>query len=158
MMRRLLQNAAGKLCEGVLPIKHEYYVGAGKTVAICTLSSIDLLQTISKSDLINRVLIAGRLLSENKGIDAIIAFSLKHPYLKRIVLCGNEVKGHKAGQALLALASNGMDPSGRIFGAAGPNPIVTLPLLNVELFRDQVEIIDMIGTVDVDEIAQVLVT
>ena len=70
------------------------------------------------------------------------------------MLCGNEVKGHKAGQALLALASNGMDSSGRIFGAAGPNPIVTLPLLNVELFRDQVEIIDMIGTVDVDKIAQ----
>ncbi len=41
---------------------------------------------------------------------------------------------------------------------AGPNPIVTLPLLNVELFRDQVEIIDMIGTVDIDKIAQVLVT
>ena len=157
MMRRLLENAAGKLCEGLLPIKHEYYVGAGKTVAICTLSSIDLLQTIAKSDLINGVLIAGRLLSENKGIDAIIAFSLKHPYLKRIVLCGNEVKGHKAGQALLALASNGMDSSGRIIGAVGPNPIVTLPLQDVDIFRHQVEINDMIGTVDIGKIAQALV-
>jgi tetrahydromethanopterin S-methyltransferase subunit A len=157
MMKRL-ENAAGKLCEGLLPIKHEYYLGAGKAVAICTLSSIDLLQIIAKSDLINRVLIAGRLLSENKGIDAIIAFTLKHPYLKRIVLCGNEVRGHKAGQALLALASNGMDSSGRIIGAAGPNPVVTIPLLDVELFRHQVEIIDIIGTVDIGKIAQVLVT
>jgi tetrahydromethanopterin S-methyltransferase subunit A len=157
MMKRL-ENAAGKLCEGLLPIKHEYYLGAGKAVAICTLSSIDLLQIIAKSDLINRVLIAGRLLSENKGIDAIIAFTLKHPYLKRIVLCGNEVRGHKAGQALLALASNGMNSSGRIIGAAGPNPVVTIPLLDVELFRHQVEIIDIIGTVDIGKIAQVLVT
>jgi tetrahydromethanopterin S-methyltransferase subunit A len=145
MMRRL-ENAAGKLCKALLPIKHEYYLGRGKAVAICTLSSIDLLQTIGESDLIDRILIAGRLLSENKGIDAIIAFTVRHPYLKRIILCGKEVKGHKAGQALLALASNGMDSSGRIIGAAGSNPIVTLPLQDVDIFRHQVEIIDMIGS------------
>jgi tetrahydromethanopterin S-methyltransferase subunit A len=156
-MKRL-DNAAGRLCKALLPIKHEYYLGAGKAVAICTLSSIDLLQTISKSDLINRILIAGRLLSENKGIDAIIAFTMKHPNLKRIIVCGKEVRGHRAGQALLALASNGMDSSGRIIGAVGPNPIVTLPQQDVDIFRHQVEINDMIGTVDTGKIAQALVT
>ena len=156
-MKRL-DNAAGRLCKALLPIKHEYYLGAGKAVAICTLSSIDLLQTISKSDLINRILIAGRLLSENKGIDAIIAFTMKHPNLKRIIVCGKEVRGHRAGQALLALASNGMDSSGRIIGAIGPNPIVTLPQQDVDIFRHQVEINDMIGTVDIGKIAQALVT
>jgi tetrahydromethanopterin S-methyltransferase subunit A len=156
-MKRL-DNAAGRLCKALLPIKHEYYIGAGKAVAICTLSSIDLLQTISKSDLINRILIAGRLLSENKGIDAIIAFTMKHPNLKRIIVCGKEVRGHRAGQALLALASNGMDSSGRIIGAVGPNPIVTLPQQDVDIFRHQVEINDMIGTLDIGKIAQALVT
>jgi tetrahydromethanopterin S-methyltransferase subunit A len=156
-MKRL-DNAAGRLCKALLPIKHEYYLGAGKGVAICTLSSVDLLQTISKSDLINRILIAGRLLSENKGIDAIIAFTMKHPNLKRIIVCGKEVRGHRAGQALLALANNGMDSSGRIIGAVGPNPIVTLPQQDVDIFRHQVEINDMIGTVDIGKIAQALVT
>jgi tetrahydromethanopterin S-methyltransferase subunit A len=156
-MKRL-DNAAGRLCKALLPIKHEYYLGAGKAVAICTLSSVDLLQTISKSDLISRILIAGRLLSENKGIDAIIAFTMKHPNLKRIRVCGKEVRGHRAGQALLALASNGMDSSGRIIGAVGPNPIVTLPQQDVDIFRHQVEINDMIGTVDIGKIAQALVT
>jgi tetrahydromethanopterin S-methyltransferase subunit A len=156
-MKRL-DNAAGRLCKALLPIKHEYYLGAGKAVAICTLSSIDLLQTISKSDLINRILIAGRLLSENKGIDEIIAFTMKHPNLKRIIVCGKEVRGHRAGQALLALASNGMDSSGRIIRAVGPNPIVTLPQQDVDIFRHQVEINDMIGTVDIGKIAQALVT
>ena len=156
-MKRL-DNAAGRLCKALLPIKHEYYLGAGKAVAICTLSSIDLLQTISKSDLINRILIAGRLLSENKGIDEIIAFTVKHPNLKRMIVCGKEVRGHRAGQALLALASNGMDSSGRIIGAVGPNPIVTLPQQDVDIFRHQVEINDMIGTVDIGKIAQALVT
>ena len=156
-MKRL-DNAAGRLCKALLPIKHEYYLGAGKAVAICTLSSIDLLQTIGKSDLINRILIAGRLLSENKGIDAIIDFTMKHPNLKQIIVCGKEVRGHRAGQALLALASNGMDSSGRIIGAVGPNPIVTLPQQDVDIFRHQVEINEMIGTVDIGKIAQALVT
>ena len=156
-MKRL-DNAAGRLCKVLLPIRHEYYLGAGKAVAICTLSSIDLLQTIGESDLINRILIAGRLLSENKGIDAIIAFTMKHPNLKRIIVCGKEVRGHRAGQALLALASNGMDSSGRIIGAVGPNAIVTLPQQDVDIFRHQVKINDMIGTVDIGKIAQALVT
>jgi tetrahydromethanopterin S-methyltransferase subunit A len=156
-MKRL-DNATGRLCKVLLPIRHEYYLGAGKAVAICTLSSIDLLQTIGKSDLINRILIAGRLLSENKGIDAIIDFTVKHPNLKRMIVCGKEVRGHRAGQALLALASNGMDSSGRIIGAVGPNAIVTLPQQDVDIFRHQVKINDMIGTVDIGKIAQALVT
>jgi tetrahydromethanopterin S-methyltransferase subunit A len=157
IMKRL-DNAAGRLCKALLPIKHEYDLGAGKADAVCTLSSIDLLQTIAKSDIMNRILIAGRLLSENKGIDAIIDFTVKHPSLNRIIVCGKEVRGHRAGQALLALASNGTDSSGRIIGAVGPNPIVTLPLEDVDIFRHQVEINDMIGTVDIGKIAQALVT
>jgi tetrahydromethanopterin S-methyltransferase subunit A len=156
-MKRL-DNAAGRLCKALLPIKDEYYLGAGKAVAICTLSSIDLLQTICKSDLINRIVIAGRLLSENKGIDEIITFTVNHPNLKRMIVCGKEVRGHRAGQALLALANNGMDSSGMIIGAVGPNPIVTLPQQDVDIFRHQVEINDMIGTVDIGKIAQALVT
>jgi tetrahydromethanopterin S-methyltransferase subunit A len=157
LIMKRIENGAGKLCKALLPIKHEYYLGAGKAVALCTLSSIDLLETISRSSLMNKVLIAGRLLSENKGIEAMIAFTVKHPELKRILVCGKEVKGHKAGQALLALASNGVDSSGRIIGAAGPNPIVTLCAQDVDLFRRQVQIIDLIGTVDIGKIAQVLI-
>ena len=157
LIRKRLEEGAGKICKALVPIKHEYYLGSGKAVAICTLSSIDLLEMISRSYLMNNVLIAGRLLSENKGIDAMIAFTIKHPELKRILICGKEVKGHRAGQALLALASNGMDLSGRIIGAASPNPIVTLCTQEVDTFRRQVQIIDLIGTVDIGRIAQVLV-
>ncbi len=152
-----LEDAVGKLCEVLLPIKHEYYLGAGNAVAICTLSSVDLLERVSRSPLMNKVLIAGRLLSENKGIDAIIAFTMKHPELKRLIICGNEVQGHRAGQALLAISVNGIDLCGRIIGAAGPNPIVTSSRLDVEIFRHQVQIVDLIGVVDIARIAQELV-
>ncbi|MBV9176104.1 MAG: hypothetical protein JO327_02110 [Nitrososphaeraceae archaeon] len=45
-LKQKLGNTAGKLCEALIPIKHEYYIGEGHSIAICTLSSIDLLQTI----------------------------------------------------------------------------------------------------------------
>ncbi|MDQ5876293.1 MAG: tetrahydromethanopterin S-methyltransferase subunit A [Thermoproteota archaeon] len=153
-----LEDAAGKLCQALLPIRHEYYLGAGNGVAICTLSSIDLLETVSRSSLMNKVLIVGRLLSENKGIDAIISFAIKHPELKRLILCGKEVKGHRAGQALLALTINGMDSFGRIIGAVGPNPVLMSSPPDVEIFRHQVQIINLIGAVDTARIAQVLIS
>lgn len=152
MIRKKFDDAAGKVCEAVLPIKHEYYLGRGKELAICTLSSIDLLQEISKSDVMGRIAIAGRLLSENRGIDAMIRFALDHPDLKRIIVCGKEVKGHRAGQALLALDRNGVDRDGRIIGALGPYPTLKSPAQDVQAFRRQVEIIDMIGTVDIEKL------
>jgi tetrahydromethanopterin S-methyltransferase subunit A len=152
-----LEDGAGKLCKVLLPVKPEYYLGSGKVSAICTLSSLDLLETISRSDVMDRVLIAGRLLSENKGIDEIIGFAMRHSELSRIILCGKEVRGHRAGQALLALARNGIDLSGMIIGAAGPNPIITRRAQDVEIFRRQVQVINLIGTLDIDRISSFLV-
>ncbi len=153
-----LEEGAGKLCKVLLPIKQEFYLGSGKMSAICTLSNFDLLETISRSYLMDNIQIVGRLLSENKGIDAIIGFTLNHPELRRIILCGKEVRGHKAGQALLALALNGIDQTGSIVGAAGPNPTVTLRAQEVDIFRHQVQIIDLIETIDIDKIAKALIT
>jgi tetrahydromethanopterin S-methyltransferase subunit A len=149
-LKKKFDDAAGKVCEAVLPIKHEFYLGRGKELAICTLSSIDLLQEISKSDIMNGIAIAGRLLSENKGIDAMIKFAIEHQDLQRVILCGREVKGHRAGQALLALAQNGIDGSGRIAGALGPYPILESSARDVDAFRRQVEIINMTGTTDIN--------
>jgi tetrahydromethanopterin S-methyltransferase subunit A len=151
-IRKKLDDAAGRICEAVLPVKHDYYLGRGRELAICTLSSIDLLEGISRSDIMDSVAIAGRLLSENKGIDTIVRFALEHPDLKRIIVCGKEVKGHRAGQALLALARNGIDEEGRIIGALGPYPILESPARDIERFRRQVEILDMTGTVDVSSL------
>ena len=95
LIMKRLGDAGGKLCKALLPIKHEYYLGAGKAVAICTLSSIDLLETISRSSLMDKVLIVGRLFSENKGIDAMISFTMEHPELKLILVCGKQVKSHR---------------------------------------------------------------
>lgn len=87
-----------------------------------------------------------------------INFTLKNPCIRCVVVCGKEVRDHRSGQALLALARNGVDPSGRIIGALGPNPSLKSSAHTVDTFRRQVIILDMIGTVSIDKIARALIT
>ena len=157
--RRSLENMAGKLCETLIPIKHEYYMGRrGNEIAICTLSSIQLLEDICKSsDIMDKILIVGRLLSENKGIDAIIRFTLAHPELHYIIVCGKEVRGHQAGQALLSLYENGINNnnigSRIIIGAKSPYPVLTSTWEGVIAFRKQInKIYNLIGISDIEQI------
>ncbi|MDQ3840653.1 MAG: tetrahydromethanopterin S-methyltransferase subunit A [Thermoproteota archaeon] len=156
---------AGKICETLIPIKHEYYMGKrGKEIAICTLSSIQLLEDICKSsEIMDKILIVGRLLSENKGIDAIIKFTLTHPELHYLVICGKEVRGHKAGQALLSLYENGINNnntnSRTIIGAKGPYPVLTSSYEDIVAFRKQIRrIYDLIGIDDIEQIKRQLIS
>jgi tetrahydromethanopterin S-methyltransferase subunit A len=100
----------------------------------------------------NRILIVGRLLSENRGIDTLVRFTLKHPELRYIILCGRDVKGHQSGQALLSLHRNGIGKDGRIVGAAGPHPFSTHSQTEIESFRKQIIIYDLIGFEDLKSI------
>jgi tetrahydromethanopterin S-methyltransferase subunit A len=152
-LKKKFDDAAGKVCEALIPVRYELFHGKGKEVAICTLGSIDLLEEISRSRIMDQVAVAGRLLSENKGIDSMIRYASKHPELKRIVLCGKEVKGHLAGQALLALHRNGVNGNNRIVGAMGPYPTLESTKGQIEAFRRQVEIDDLAGVTDIDKIS-----
>ena len=103
-------EAIGELCKVILPINEEFYLGnPDSNIAICTLSSIDLLKNIRDSDILNKISVAGRLLSENKGIDSIIKYVNKHPKINTIIVCGKEVWGHKSGHSLFQLHKNGID-------------------------------------------------
>lgn len=148
-----LDNLAGQICKAIIPVKREYFVGGGKALAICTLSSLDLLEKISRMDeVMAKVAIAGRLLSENKGVDTIVKFSVEHPELARIIVCGREVKGHRAGQALISLWENGADDKGRIIGALGPYPVLRSDPKEITEFRDRLTLVDMIGVTAIDKI------
>jgi tetrahydromethanopterin S-methyltransferase subunit A len=157
--RKLLENIAGKICETLIPIKHEYYIGRrGKETAICTLSSIHLLENICKSsEVMDKILVVGRLLSENKGIDTIIKFTLSHPELHYIIVCGKEVRGHQAGQALLSLYENGINNNNTgsmlIVGAKGPHPVLRSSWEDVNAFRKQInKIYNLKGISDIEQI------
>jgi tetrahydromethanopterin S-methyltransferase subunit A len=150
------ENVVGKLCENIIPIRHEYCIGRkGKSIAICTLASMKLLEDICKSDLMGRVLIVGRLLSENRGIDTIVKFTLSNQELRHIIVCGKEVKGHQAGQALLSLHAYGInnDKSGEgiIIAAKGHYPHLKSCKEDLDLFRRQiVKIHNLVGVDDIN--------
>ena len=102
-----------------------------------------------------KIAMVGRLLSENKGIDAIIKYSARNHYLKHIVVCGVDTRGHLAGHALLSLYRNGI-------GLARQNSEFkesktrdhNFHAQMVENFRKRVRIYDLFGVTDLDTIKE----
>lgn len=153
-MGGFISDLAGKVCEFILPIRHDVFIGdTDSSIALCTLSSIDLLLSVSRSDLMQYIAIAGRLLSENKGIDTLVRYVIANKRLRYIVIAGKDSHGHLAGQSLLALWLNGIDANGRITGSNGKDPVLTISKDEVEEFRSQIHtIVDMRGVRDVEMI------
>lgn len=142
----LIENIAGEICRIILPINEEVFFGNSRSsLALCTLSSVKLLKEISNSSLMSRIAIAGRLLSENNGIDSLVRHVISHQNIKTILICGKDASGHRPGDSLLALYKNGIDLEGRIIGSSSPNAVLTVTKLQTDMFRKQVELIDEIG-------------
>jgi len=145
-----LQTVAGKICKFVLPIRLSYEMGHGKTVAICTLSDMSLLkEIISSNDIMCKIFLVGRLLSENRGIDNILETVNKYPQLRYLILCGRDVKGHLPGQALISLYNYGIREDGYIVGARGSNPALKSTEEAISYFRTNIKIVDLIGSRDI---------
>ncbi len=154
---KTLSNLAGEICKVLLPIPEEVYFGnQNSSIAICTLSSIDLLKKLSNSELLSKVAIIGRLLSENKGIESLVHYVNSHSNIKTVFLCGKEVWGHKTGHSLLKLHNNGIDKRGRIIDSNSPDPYLALTESEVKKFQTQVRIIDMVGETDLEKIIQLI--
>ncbi len=108
-----------------------------------------------------KVAIWGSDKTENLGIEKVVANILSNPNIRYLLVCGHEVRGHRAGDTIVALHQNGMDDNSKVIGAKGAVPYVeNLPQEAVERFQQQVELVDMIDEVDaamlaakVDELA-----
>jgi tetrahydromethanopterin S-methyltransferase subunit A len=135
-----------------------YYGNKNSPIAVCTLSSMDLLRKLSEPEFIQNVAIVGRLLSENKGIESLILYVNDNPNIKTIILCGKEVLGHKAGHSLLELHHNGIDENGRIINSTSPDPFIKVSKSKVQKFQTQVRIIDVIGETNQEKIIQLIAT
>ena len=147
-----LSDIAGEICKLVFPIHGEVFLGNNESsVAICTLSSMDLLKEISSSGLMKKIAIAGRLLSENKGIDALVCNIIKNQNIKTLIVCGKEVSGHKTGHALMSLYKYGIDHNNRIVNSHSPSPFLTVSKSDVEKFQ-QITVVDKIGETRLDRI------
>jgi tetrahydromethanopterin S-methyltransferase subunit A len=126
---------------------------AVRPVAICTLASQELRQSLSTVPQLQGCIVAG-LTTENIGIEQLVQFCVTTPALRAIVLCGDDPQqaiGYLPGQTLLALKANGLDAQGRIIGAPGKRPFIqNLTPEAIAHFRAHVELVDAIGQTDVE--------
>lgn len=128
------------------PVVGEYLVlDPSAPVAVTTLASPDLPQRLA-DEKIPGLAIVGKLETENIGIDKIIKNTIANPNLRYLILAGTDPKGHLCGQTLLALAEKGVDADGRVIGSQAKRPFLrNVSQAEIEAFRNQVRMIDLIG-------------
>ncbi len=95
------------------------------------------------------VAIYGPLKTENIGVEKIVANIISNPYIRYLVVCGDDIRGHRSGSSLLALHKYGIDKKNRIINAPGAIPYIeNLKKEAIDRFCAQLKIIDMIGIKD----------
>ena len=99
--------------------------------------------------------LAGSLVTENVGFEKVILNMVSNPNIRYLVVCGWEAEGHRAGDAILSLVRNGVDKNRRIVGSKAQNPsLSSLTLEQIERFREQVTVIDVIGEGDPETVGE----
>ncbi|MCE5319476.1 MAG: hypothetical protein LLF93_00045 [Bacteroidales bacterium] len=126
--------------------------GRDCSVAVSTLADINLSKTLAELHPDN-LCIVGKTETENIGIDKIVKNVVSNQRIKYLILAGNEPQGHFTGDALLMLKQNGVDENRKIINSKSKRSVLQNSTTEeINRFREQVEIIDMIGCTDVKEI------
>ncbi|VVB61486.1 Tetrahydromethanopterin S-methyltransferase subunit A 1 [uncultured archaeon] len=103
------------------------------------------------------VAIYGRLKTENIGIEKIVANTISNPHIRFLVVCGDDIRGHRSGSSLLALHKNGIDGNHRIIGAPGAIPYIeNLKEGAIKRFQVQLNIVDLIGEKEKEKIDKII--
>lgn len=122
-------------------------------VAVSTLASSDLAETLAQRKSVGLALV-GKTETENIGIDKVIKNIITNRSLQYLILAGADPKGHAPGKTILALVENGVDENRRVIGSPGKRPILrNVSTAEIDAFRKQVQVIDLIGCESADEIA-----
>lgn len=155
----ILGEIIGDFCKMILPIPEEYYLGnSDSSTVVCTLSSINLLKKFTHSKILDHISIAGRLLSENKGIDTIIEYVNNNQKINTIIICGKEVWGHKSGHSLFQLHEYGIDKNNKIINSTSPDLILNVSKSKIQYFQNNVSLVNMINEIDFEVISNKIKT
>jgi tetrahydromethanopterin S-methyltransferase subunit A len=101
----------------------------------------------------NKVAIFGPLKTENIGVEKIVANVISNPNIRFVVICGEDIRGHRSGESLIALHKNGIDKQNKIINAPGAIPYIeNINNEAINRFQKQIEIIDLIGEKDKENI------
>lgn len=133
------------------PVVGEYFLSQNHQgpVAVSTLASIPLAEALARAKP-DPLCIAGKTETENIGIEKIIRNILTNPAIHYLILAGRDPEGHRSGETLLALCRKGVDAGMKVIGSPGRRPVLrNVTREEVEAFRSQVRVVDMIGCEDV---------
>ncbi len=139
------------------PVPGEYFVfceGPECPIAVSTLASIDLAEKLARRRP-RELCIVGKTETENIGIEKVIKNVITNPTIHYLLLVGKDSEGHHSGGTLLALWKNGVDENMRVIGAPGRRPILrNVSREEVDIFRKNVQVVDMIGCEEVNMIVK----
>jgi len=94
----------------------------------------------------------GSCKTENLGLEKVIANIVANPNIRFMLCCGTEVKGHLAGQTMIALHKGGVK-EGRVVGAEGAIPFIeNLNDDAIKRFQEQVECVNIMESEDLKTI------
>jgi tetrahydromethanopterin S-methyltransferase subunit A len=138
--------------QGWPPLPGDFYVVRyGAPVAVCTLNSELLAVSLAKRKP-DGLAIVGTMHTENLGIERVIKNVLANPYVRFLLLCGEDTQrpiGHLPGQSLECLFQNGLDDKSRIKGAQGRRPVLkNVSREEINAFVQQVQLVALIGEQD----------
>jgi len=132
----------------------EYFVlDRTAPVTVATLASVSLAEELAnlKPD---GLALVGKLETENIGIDKVVKNVISNPAIHYLIVAGVEPEGHQSGNALMSLAQNGVDEDKRVIGSTARRPVLkNSSRADIEAFRSQVQVIDLLGCEDPHEIA-----
>ena len=138
------------MTEEYYPWGGEFTIGASKGCVAVVLLNIEYTPP-------EGVAIYGRLKTENIGIEKIIANTISNPFLRFLVICGDDIRGHRSGSSLIALHRNGIDSNHRIIEAPGAIPYIeNLKEEAIKRFQAQLSVVDLIGESDTGKIDAVI--
>lgn len=139
------------------PVPGQYFAlchGEDCPVAVSTLASVGLAEQLA--NLRPRELcVVGKTETENIGVDKIVKNIVSNPTIRFLLLTGKDSEGHQSGKTLLALAANGVDERMKVIGSPGKRPVLkNCTHEEMEAFRKQVQVIDLIECEDVERIVE----
>ena len=139
------------------PVPGEYFAlcsGSNCPIAVSTLANVELAETLANIKP-KGLCIIGKTETENIGIDKVIKNTITNPNIRFLLLAGKDPEGHRSGGTLLALWKNGVDENMRVIGSPGKRPFLrNVTREEVEAFRKQVQVVDLIGCEDVTKVVE----
>ena len=134
-------------------MEDKYYPWGGEFTACSSNGCVGVVLLNIEYTPSDKVAIYGPLKTENIGVEKIVANIISNPHIRFLIVCGDEIRGHRSGMSLIALNENGIDEQHRIINSPGAIPYIeNLKEEAIKRFQDQIKIINLIGTKDKDEI------